>query len=372
MKVWRDILEAADALSTDERRNAFLASIVHVEGSSYGRPGSRLLVLPDGTFIGFISGGCLERDLANKAPHIARDGPAVVTYDTREGGDAADFNLGCDGVIHILLEPLARTSGDPLATLRRAIETDQVVDSAVVFRSPSGPPIGTRFDITTGQDWHRHAHAIADGGGGIIDVTDEKNQRFTVSIERIDPPPRLLVFGAGHDVPPLAQIASAAGFAVEVIDKRPGRAIAQRFPAARVACESPTDAVLRLDAMGQLHAGTAAVLMHHDLDDDAEAVAGLLGSGVGYIGLLGPKRRTGRLLAELTGRGVQLAAVDAERLHAPVGHDLGGRSPEEIAVAVVAELIAWRHGRPGGPLQQRLLPIHDQPTAIRVEPKVRK
>ena len=355
MQAWRDVLSAARRLTPAQHHAARLATVVHVQGSTYAQPGCRLLCADGEAVAGYVSGGCLERDLARRARLIDR--PTVVTYDTRPGGEAEEFNLGCDGVIHLLVEPLSDALLEPL---RAVVERREPRQQAIEFRGD----VGARPDLAGEAMWQREATAMLRSGGGVIIEEDR-----AVFVERLLPMPKLVVLGAGHDAEPLARVGLAAGFEVDVIDPNPRRLLGEaagRFPGAQTHCRDYGEWIAQTQAAGLFDPQVAAVLMTHDQSADALALPPLLASDVGYIGLLGPKRRTGKLMVDLHAAGTKVDAAALDKLHTPVGLDLGGGSPEEIAVAIVAEIIAARHARRGGFLQDRPAPIHDETAVVTV------
>ena len=310
MRSLREVLAFADALDPDG--TAAICTVVRVTGSAYGRPGARLILTPDGRKAGYVSGGCLEKELARRVWEATADGPATLAFDTRGNPQTPGgaYNAGCDGVVEVLCERLG-SPGDPggLAAARRAVAT--------------GEPV----------EWTAGA--------------------FTQVIE---PPRPLTIFGAGDDARPLCELAGVLGWAVTVVGKQPDLAVPARFPAAdRALCAEPAAALGRLN----LRPHAAAVVLTHDYAGDVRLLPGLLGSAVGYVGLLGPKRRAGRLMTDLHAAGRLPDDAALAKLKTPVGLDIGARTPEEIAAAVVAEIIAHFRGRPGGALADRSAPIHD-------------
>ena len=313
MRSLREVLAFADALDPGER--AAVCTVVRVTGSAYGRPGARLILTPGGRKAGYVSGGCLEKELARRVWEATADGPATLAFDTRGNPRAPGgaYNAGCDGVVEVRCERLG-SPGDPggLNAARRAVET--------------GEPVGYE----------------ADGFA-----------------ETIEPPRPLAIFGAGDDARPLCELAGALGWAVTVVGKQPDLAVPARFPAAdRVLCAEPAEASGRLN----LRPHAAAVVLTHDYSGDVRLLPGLLNSAVGYVGLLGPKRRAGRLMTDLHAAGRLPDPAALGKLCTPVGLDIGARAPEEIALAIVAEIVAHFHGRAGGRLSDRDAPIHG-PTA---------
>jgi xanthine dehydrogenase accessory factor len=172
-------------------------------------------------------------------------------------------------------------------------------------------------------------------------------------VEVLDPPLRLVVCGAGHDAIPLVRAASVLGWNVTVVDDRPAFLTQARFPEAR----GPADAAKAAGVDERAY----SVVMTHNFLKDKEYVRSLLGSPAAYIGMLGPGARTERLLMELRDEGVELTEIDRKRIHGPAGLDLGGEGPEEIAQAILAEIVAVKRRRAGGFLRDRPGPIHDRP-----------
>jgi xanthine dehydrogenase accessory factor len=362
-----------------------LATVVHVEGSAYRRPGSRMLAVEHGPRVGTISGGCLERDLLSKAFFLTEGGPTTIDYDTRDG-DVGDFNLGCRGLIRVLLERLddfvgatPASSGsvdrlssvdagvapteNPLAAVRRVIESGEsgVLLTVHGVRELAGLRVGQRFAAGDGPDWLQIALA-ADVAAAKEDGKPRSRRvrraggEADVLIERLDPPQKVVVFGAGHDVVPVVDIAAAAGCSVTIVTQRPGQAGDDRFAQAAVRLDlQPSE----LTGVNLIDDRTAVLVMTHDFNVDLALLPVLLKSPTRYIGLLGPKARTGRLLTELHLKGHRLAAEDAARLRTPVGLDIGGSTPQEIALSVVSEIIATKHDRPGTPLRDRKTGIHE-------------
>ncbi|QOY90139.1 XdhC family protein [Paludibaculum fermentans] len=341
-------------------QGAVLATVVHVRGSAYRRPGARMLILPDGRRIGAISGGCLEGDVAKKAWWFTADGrPSVRVYDTSSDEDAVwEFGLGCNGEIQVLLErlstPAVQESLEFMETCRQS--TGGV--TAVVIRSQplSGFSVGDRL------------HWSPDGGirGGVpqrwpdlaahVDETvRERRSRLVglagceVFVEWIAPPQRLVIFGAGHDAIPVASLAKQLGWAVTVVDGRPAYATPARFPLAdRVVVMRPENPLSGV-AIGK---ETAVVMMTHNYIQDGRLLREILAARPRYLGMLGPANRADRLLHEL---GISRESVD---VHAPIGLDIGATTPEGIALSIISEIQAELAGRPGMKLRHRRSSIH--------------
>lgn len=349
-----DLHAILDAWRTLEHsnRDAVLATVVHVKGSAYRRPGARMLILPDGRRIGSVSGGCLEGDVAKKAWWFTEGRPAVRVYDTSSEEDAVwEFGLGCSGVIQVLLERLETESAREAMELLdscRACRKPAVMATVIRVREGSAARVGDHlfFPATAACDDLR-PHALAalhERRSRLVHLDDSE-----VFVEYIGPPPALVIFGAGHDAIPVARIAKELGWHVTVADGRPAYARVERFPLA--------DRVVLTDSGNPL-AGieidreTCVVLMTHNYPGDGKLLQGILPARPRYLGLLGPKRRTERLFEEI---GV---SPGADHVHAPVGLDIGAETPEAIALSIVSEIQAVLAGRSGMKLRSRRVPIH--------------
>jgi xanthine/CO dehydrogenase XdhC/CoxF family maturation factor len=308
-----------------------LGTLVSLKGSSYRRPGARLLRTSDGRRIGSVSGGCLEEDVLLHAETVAASGRASHhVYDTTPENDLVwGTGQGCRGVVGVLLEPVM---GIPAWAIKLAenFEAGRPTTLEVVWQAEDPALLGTR----------------------LADLTFNSLTPSLFS-QVIAPPPSLCIFGAGDDAQPLAGFACALGWKVTVADPRPALATTLRFPAAdRVACSPAETLVSRVSPSP----GSLAVVMTHQFAHDQCLVRDLLPLPLVYLGLLGPKQRTDRILAGL-GTG---AASEAETagLHAPVGLDLGSETPEEIALSILAEMQATLSGRDARPLCGRKGRIH--------------
>jgi xanthine/CO dehydrogenase XdhC/CoxF family maturation factor len=333
-----EILDAAAERSARGERFA-LATVVAVRGSSYRRPGARLLVPEDGSPIGLVSGGCLESEAARLAREaLARDAPLLVTIDhSAEGDELWGMGLGCRGVIDLLAEPHAL-----------AAETLEALRAARIEGRPTY--------LLTGLDGERRRLAAGEAAAlGERAAVAAMHGRPTLLGEQvldpILPPLHLVVCGAGPDAGPLVAAGLRQGWRVDLVDPRRSFLVADRFPGARLLDADPAAAA---DASG---AGewTAVVVMSHDYLRDAAFVAGFLGRRVAYLGILGPHDRTQRLLRELPSTPDQ---HDVAAMHAPAGLDIGADGAEQVATAIVAEVLSVMHGRRGGPLRDVAGPIH--------------
>ena len=365
-----------DALLAEREagREAVLATVVKVEGSAYRRPGARMLVSRFGRPEGTISGGCLEAEVAKKAWWLTEAGPALRSYSTAEADEASEealsFGLGCNGKVHVLFERLP--AGGPCALVDALLsvrDSQQPAAIATVIASPAGvsPRLGARLFLVPGQ--HARGELLHSGLAEQIcadlqqTLVRGKSSRclypngsgeVDVLLEYLPPVRRLVVFGAGHDAQPLVRMAKLLGWHVTVIDGRAHFARAERFAEA--------DQVLVGDveqpfAHHELVRGAAVAVMTHSLVQDAHWLQGALHSEPCYVGQLGPRERTERLLAGIHEHQGELPGL--ANLHYPIGLDLGGDTPESVAMAMLAEIQAVLNGRSGGSLRFRSASIHD-------------
>lgn len=356
MREIREILAKLD----DHTEPAVLATVVDLKGSSYRLPGARMLVLPDGGFVGTVSGGCIEADVLERAARVAESGiPEVFLYDTTSDEDSVfSMNMGCRGVVRILLEKAARDS-DYISFLARSINERKTGFVATLVPAASRDEGVSRFYFdVSGQGGEGAPGQVADEvkriasdrrgrrPAGLIELEDG-TEYF---IEIVEPPKHLVVFGAGADAIPLVHLANRIGWETTVFDHRPAYADAERFPSAdTIVVARPEDAADRVT----LGRDCAAIVMSHNYGHDKEYLRRLLSAGLTYVGALGPKFRTERILEELRDEGESFAESELAVLRAPVGLDIGGADPETIAVSMIAEIQAVFANREGGALKDR-------------------
>lgn len=347
----------------EEGREYFMATVVCVEGSSYRKPGARMLICDDRWIAGSVSGGCLEHDVVRKSWWLARDGqPRVVTYDSMNDEGVASA-LGCQGVVHVLVEP-AGGPADPLDFIARCFEEQSRGAIATVIRS-AHPRIQPGARVFRRQGELRTAVGLGTGAAGLLDREcvraldlgrsfatniDIEERAVEVFVENVAPPPRLFVFGAGHDAVPLVTLGLELGWEVFVCDRSRERR-SSLFPAGPRWLREDASEIQRLvDGSSR----PVAVVMNHHVARDRSALALLLTTRVRYIGCLGPRQRTERLLREI-------ARPDAghdPRLHAPVGLAIGAETPQEIALSIVAEIQSTLTRSRGESLNGMQGPIH--------------
>lgn len=295
-----------------------LATVVATAGSTYRKPGARMLLMADGSYIGLLSGGCLESDLQIHAREVLESCVArAVEYDTR-GPDDVLFGVGagCEGTMRVLLEPAGPGTAAEAALAAAGRATHAGESTSLIMVHNSQMRLGT---------YH-----------GAEDLPPA--ERAHAYVECLAPPPHLLICGAAPDAQPVVSTARALGWRVSVIDHRPAYAVAARFPGALVRVANPKTLRSEVD-LARCH---AAVVMSHHLPSDEVYLRELAQAGVpAYVGLLGPKARRNRLAKELG----PVAEKLKERIRGPVGLDIGATTPEGIALSIVGQIHAWLAGR---------------------------
>jgi xanthine dehydrogenase accessory factor len=333
-----------------------LATVIRTGGSTYAKPGAQMLIARDGEYAGLLSGGCLEGDLREHARAVEGSGSArIVSYDLRSKEDQLfGLGAGCEGAMDILLTRHGPEEGDwqPLVSMEAAHRTGQGLRLAFITASGNALlPLGSSFpadgelpDFVHGETLlgtlHDAALRTPDNGLSRIDALD-----IELFVTSIAPPPRLLLLGGGPDARPVATLAGFLGWRVTVVDHRAAYLDQARFPEGTSLVESLASDIA--DAI-PLDSFSAAIVMSHHLDSDLHYLRALASSAVPYVGLLGPAARRERLLADL---GDPVPSL-RPRLRAPVGLDIGGRTPEAIALSIVGEVQAALAGRGGRPFSE--------------------
>lgn len=299
--VWSEVSRSGGA--------AVLATTIAVEGHAYRKEGAAMVLRPEGESAGVLSPGCLEDDLRARVPTVLASGlPELVYYDMRPEEDPIwGEAIGCGGRITILLEPLVGELRNLLLEAHGLLEAGR---GAVLERRLAGKRIEYRL-----------IRAVEERG-----ADDTAGELLYASAFR--PVPRLVLFGAGHDVPPLCALAAKIGFRVVVADWRQGLLSADRFPAAsELIAGTPEELANRLN----VGSGDYVILCSHQLRRDREMLERMLPASPYYLGLMGSKKRVAVLFEGLK---------RTPNVSAPVGLDIGADGPEEIAVSIAAELVA--------------------------------
>jgi xanthine/CO dehydrogenase XdhC/CoxF family maturation factor len=357
MKEIRDIIKAFDEAHRSGKQTA-LATVVHVEGSSYRRPGARMLIEDDGQLTGAISGGCLEGDALRKALLVITEKRSkLVTYDTMDDDDAKfGVGLGCNGVIQVLIEPIDEGDpNNPIKFLKAVNEKRQqsVLVTLFSLQDKKDPQYGTCLLV-------KEDKAVVDATPVLKDVlmhdaeevminqiSSFKNyisndHDLTAFIEVIKPPVSVIMIGAGNDVIPLVDMADILGWETTVIDGRANYAKKERFASAcQVLVSKPGQVLDQIE----IDERTVFLLMTHNYNYDKAMLKQLLQKNVTYIGMLGPKKKRERMLNELKDEGLSFTEQQLSVLHSPVGLDIGAETSEEIAVSILAEIKALFAGK---------------------------
>jgi len=370
MKELEDIVKAFDAAQQAGIQTA-LATVVLVEGSSYRRAGARMLITEDGQLTGAISGGCLEGDALRKARLVmAQQQPMLVTYDTTDDDDAKlGVGLGCNGIIHILIEPVfIGKAHHPIQLFKKFLSKRQnaVIITLFSLVNRKGVQPGTCMFLSAEEYHHqcdypeletqlrRDAELVLAKGKSAIQ-TYQADAELTGFVELLKPAVSLLVFGAGNDAIPLVKMAAVMGWHTTVVDGRTNYAVSTRFPdAKRVLLARPEQVLSQLEVDSR----TAVVLMTHNYNYDLAMLRQLLPLKLTYVGSLGPKKKLQRMLDELIEEGTIATAEELQSVYGPTGLDIGSETSEEIALSILAEIQAVVQQREGKPLRDKNTVIH--------------
>jgi xanthine dehydrogenase accessory factor len=353
LKELQDIVNAFDK-ATEAGRQTALATVVLVEGSSYRRAGARMLVTEDGQLTGAISGGCLEGDALRKARlAMAQNKPMLVTYDTTDDDDAKfGVGLGCNGIIHILIEPIfLLNKNSPVNLFKRFLNKREPVVLITLFslnnRQAAQP--GTCMLMTADKhtqgtipDNEIKEALLSDAkdvlkNGNSVTKTYVYGNGYTCFIELLQPAVSLMIFGAGNDAIPMVQLASVLGWHVTLVDGRANYAVPERFPQSKkIIIAKPDQALSQI----KFDERTVVILMTHNYNYDMAMLRQLLPLQLSYIASLGPKKRLQRMLDELHDEGLEITSGQLESIYGPAGIDIGSENSAEIALSIIAEIQA--------------------------------
>lgn len=361
MNHWKETAEILARLAelTAAGRRAALATVVRIVGSGYRRPGAKFLIEATGATLGSVSGGCLEADVREVAKAVLETGmPSLRHYSTGADEDVVwGLGLGCNGLVDVFIQPATEGPlAELAASLRELLAGDAplalltVVDGeglgAMLVLGPGGEAHGSLGSADLDRLAVEQSRALLPGGRSTVHKVDGRG----IFIEVLPPPPHLVVCGAGDDARPLVAYAADAGFRVTVIDHRPALLDAAWFPqAAQRLLARPEDPGIVLPPAER----SLAVVKSHSFSHDREWARRLLAAGLPYVGMLGPRDRTETILREI-GAG----PAETERVFGPVGLDLGADGPRQVALSIVAELLAFVAQREPSHLSERKEAIH--------------
>lgn len=360
-----DIARILDRWAAEPDQSFALATVVRTSGSTYRKAGARMLISPEGVTTGMVSGGCLEKEVAQHGRKVLRQSkPVRLTYDTRR-------LMGCNGALELLVEPVLPVSavrageGHLFAAAQDCLARRRCLVASTLFeaQSPLDEALGT-FPLIAEDGTAFSTHGLPDHvrtDGGTLFRADRPVERSypvaggaaSVLLHNVAPPIRLYVCGGGPDAVPVAALAAQLGWEVIVVT-HPSQAPPE-LPTRCTLLESlPETAGPQIVPDSR----TACVVMTHQYGRDLAWLAALLPLGLPYIGLLGPVQRCRGLLNDLMNDAgwSELPALDS--LHSPVGLDIGADGPEEIALSIIGEIKAVLSGRSGGFLRHRQGAIH--------------
>lgn len=368
MKELREIVEAYDQ-ARQKGQDCVLATVVHVDGSSYRRPGARMLVTPDGQLTGAISGGCLEGDALRKALFVlTRRESMLVTYDTSDEDDAQlGARMGCNGIIQVLMEPVRREDAkNPVRLIAEAIEKREaaVLLSLFSLENKRDEQAGTclvwkkdKFISRSkmAETWAEEAQKILDEKRSVFRHYISNTSNVHAFWEYIAPPVSLTVVGAGKDTVPLVEMAHILGWQTSIADTGMNQPRPDFYvPSCQFFSAKPEQLLQNVPT----DARSAFVLLTHNYTLDLRMLTQLLKTDVAYIGCLGPKKKKERMIDEIQGSGTNLTDAQLNKIYGPVGLNIGAETPEEIALSILAEIQAVFEGKDGKSLRTNTTVIH--------------
>ncbi|MEH7109692.1 XdhC family protein [Bacillus sp. JJ1764] len=330
-----------------------LATVISVEGSAYKREGAKMIIEPNGHSYGIISGGCLEADVIQNAELVLKSGKACIKRYNLNEDYVWGLGLGCPGTVEIWIEPIGNTDiWNKMAELQSCCEPN-VVCRLLTEHGKAGP----RLIITENEVFGELKDAMIKEKLVLISraklaqlnarsemlAMDTLSGDIRVFLDVFLPPPQLFIFGAGYDVVPLVNISQVLGFHTTIIDSRETYNTKERFPSARLILAGPE----KYCTIGKMNKQSYIVIMNHHLERDMESLAFAMRTESPYIGLLGPKKRRENLLNLLEEQNIIFSKNQLEKLHSPIGLDIGAVSSEEIAVSIISEILAFRNGHKG-------------------------
>ncbi|WP_233842523.1 XdhC/CoxI family protein [Dyella sp. 2HG41-7] len=354
------LLTALRALHSDAEPKAALATITRTRGSTFRRPGTRMLVLGNGKVVCELSGGCPQRDIVARALDvIARGETSLVRYNAESGLDVL-MEMGCGGELEVLIEPLlAMHDTDFIDALASCLGERHTIHLATQFAVDNSPIMPRRLV------WNGHRVLYNDIEDAMLVQSILENASSSmlrrantlhmpsiegstdVLMEAIEPPHALIVIGSSAAARALLPLSSALGWRTTLVDHDPARLRATDHPAAlRTVCATPRELINAVS----LDMHSSVVVMTHNLEQDIAYLSVLREAPVAYIGALGSRDRVARMRHS--------SALNGLHLHAPAGLDIGSETPEEIALAIAAEIMAVINRKNGGSLRNNNGAIH--------------
>ncbi|WNC12263.1 XdhC family protein [Brevibacillus brevis] len=360
-----DVLRAIEEARREGKKGA-LATVIRVRGSAYRREGAKMYVEESGRFTGLISGGCLERDVAETARTVIEQGQPVIKRYELDEDLVWGLGLGCPGTVEILIEPVSNETHPAFALWTEDVlrgragalctvmnqDSDALSLERRLWIPETGSAAGSLGDVGLNRmaaEWTRtllrkqHPRPVRQS------FTLADGTTADVFIDIAVPEPTVMIFGAGHDAMPVARLSQSLGYSTVVIDPRESYNTEERFPGAARLLVTPAGYAEKVAVTHRSY----LIIMNHHLERDKEALRFAISSKAPYIGLLGPLSRRNRLLELLVNEGCVFAKSQMDRLFSPIGLDIGADSADEIAVSILAEIVALRSGHGGGPLRNK-------------------
>ncbi|MCM3570367.1 XdhC family protein [Neobacillus mesonae] len=339
-----------------KHESGVLATVVSIQGSAYKREGSKMIIEAGGGYHGMISVGCLETDVTESAEYVYRTGKTLIKKYELDHELEWAHSLDCPGTVEILIEPIDSSdlwqrladfyAKNEAVVVCKVLKNDDS-DSQVLLvtnKSVYGSWSDEYFQETVVSIAKRKLLRLTPQSESIC-IETRAGKEETVFFDVYLGTSKLCIFGAGHDSVPLAKTSAILGFETTVIDPRPAYNTKERFPFANLL--SAASKQVNIDSQ------TYIVIMNHHLERDAEALAYALKSEAAYVGVLGPRIRTQRLLGHLKNEGIVFTPEQLKKLFSPVGLDIGADTSEEIGLSIMSEIIAFRSGHQGSFLKNR-------------------
>jgi xanthine dehydrogenase accessory factor len=373
MKEIKAIIDIYDAIDK-EKIKAALATVVRVEGSSYRRTGARMLVMDDGVWVGGISGGCLEGDALKRARFaISRSESTLITYDTTEDDEhQIGVGLGCNGIIDVLFTPIDYNSEkNPVEILKSCMQSRRKTHILITITGLKNINLAylKAGDVIEYLDLESLSHIqekeiikkiyeavenqILIGKSAPIKIDLEQGGKLAFFIELLPPEIHLVLMGNQYDVYPLTRLSKEMGWKVTIV----ANPLKVNTKISKIADEIVLPENF-MDILFDNH--TAVILMSHDYKTDKNNLPKAITTGASFIGMLGPRVCSEKIFKELSEEGISISETDFQRIHAPVGLDIGAVSPEEIALSLLSEIRASFSNRDGHFLRLRQSTIHER------------
>ena len=318
--------------------SSVLATVVALEGSSYRRPGVRMLISETGVMEGAVSGGCVEKEVLQQSETVFKTGtPKVMTYDGR-------FRLGCEGILYILLEPI-QISETLFNTVQDCFRKRKAFQSKSYFKSEAtaNSTFGTLLNIG------EHTFALHPS------YSHQPDHGLELFQQDFQPIFQLYIFGAEHDAVQLCELASKIGWDVHIIASPNEEKTIDYFQGA-TSLSSPVMDAIDVSDIGK---NTGVVLMSHSFNKDLQYLMALKDTTPTYLGLLGPSKRRERLFSELINYYPDTPYAFFESMHGPTGLNIGAETASEIALSIIAEILSVIRNAELMPLREKSGKIHD-------------